>query len=69
MASWNLTNSDSREAQIAAILEHHYGDGLVYLPRHKPNSLYSLAMKSGYIDTEGYMTRKGRALLAQYHFA
>jgi len=56
------------ESQIATILEYRYGDGLVYLPRHKPSSLYSEAKSKGFIDAEGYVTRKGRALIARYKY-
>lgn len=57
------------ESQIAAMLEQRYGDGLVYLSRNQPNTLYKLAKKHGFIDDEGYLTRKGRTLLARYHYA
>lgn len=56
------------ESQIAMILEYRYGDGLVYLPRHKPSSFYSEAKSRGFIDDEGYVTRKGRALIARYRY-
>ena len=57
--------SEIPEHQIASILEYRFGDGLVYLPRNKPNYLYFLAKKLGFIDVEGYLTRKGRSLLAR----
>ena len=56
------------ESQIAMILQYRYGDGLVYLPKHKPNSLYPEAKMRSFIDAEGYVTRKGRALIAHYKF-
>ncbi len=56
------------ESQIAMILQYRYGDGLVYLPKHKPSSLYSEAHTRGFIDAEGYVTRKGRALIARYKY-
>jgi len=56
------------ESQIAMILQYRYGDGLVYLPKHKPKSLYSQAKQDGFIDAEGYLTRKGRALIARYKY-
>ena len=59
---------DLAEPQIAALLEYHYGDGMVYLPNNRPQALYGLATQRGFIDAEGYLTRKGRALLARYHF-
>jgi hypothetical protein len=57
------------ESQIAAMLECRYGDGMVYLPRGMPRSILHVAMEQGFVDAEGYLTRKGRALLARYHFA
>jgi translation initiation factor 2 beta subunit (eIF-2beta)/eIF-5 len=57
------------ESDIAKALEYRYGDGLVYLPKHQPESLYKLAASKGFVDQEGYLTRKGRSLLAKYQFA
>ena len=57
------------ESDIAKVLEHRYGDGLVYLPKHQPESLFKMATSEGFIDHEGYLTRKGRSLLAKYQFA
>ena len=57
------------ESQIAAMLECRYGDGLVYLPRGTPRGILETARVLGFVDAEGYLTRKGRALLARYHFA
>ena len=62
-----LNKQDVSEAQIAALLEYRYGDGMVYLPRHQSHTLYSAAKRDGFIDEEGYLTRKGRTLLARYH--
>jgi hypothetical protein len=56
------------ENQIAMILHYRYGDGTVYLPRHRPTSMYSEAKSRGFIDAEGYVTRKGRALIARYKY-
>ena len=57
------------ESDIAKALEYRYGDGLVYLPKHQPESLYKMATTKGFVDQEGYLTRKGRSLLARYHFS
>lgn len=57
------------ESDIARVLEYRYGDGLVYLPKHQPESLFKIAKTKGFIDQEGYLTRKGRSLLARYQFA
>ncbi|MCG8378922.1 MAG: hypothetical protein MI865_05550 [Proteobacteria bacterium] len=56
------------ESDIAKVLEYRYGDGLVYLPKHQPESLFRMAISHGFIDGEGYLTRKGRNLLAKYQF-
>jgi len=50
------------------LLQYRYGDGLVYLPRQRSTDLYNLAREQGYIDPGGYLTRKGRALIARYHY-
>ncbi len=57
------------ESDIAKVLEHRYGDGLVYLPKHQPESLFKIAKNHGFIDHEGYLTRKGRGLIAKYQFS
>lgn len=57
------------ESDIAKVLEFHYGDGLVYLPKNQPVSLIKLAEHKGFIDQEGYLTRKGRSLLAKHQFS
>lgn len=59
---------ENTESDIAKALEYRYGDGLVYLPKHQPESLYKLAASKGFVDKEGYLTRKGRSLLAKYQF-
>jgi len=56
------------ESDIAKALEYRYGDGLVYLPKHQPESLFKMAATKGFVDQEGYLTRKGRSLLAKYQF-
>ena len=63
-----LSKQDFSEAQIAALLQYRYGDGMVYLPKHRSHTLYDVAMRDGFIDEEGYLTRKGRTLLARYQF-
>lgn len=60
--------TEDEESEIAKILRHHYGDGLVYLPKHLNKELYLRAVAKGFIDEGGYMTRKGRILLSQYSY-
>ena len=54
------------ERQIAELLECRFGYGMVYLPKTKPRQLLYLAVINGFIDAEGYLTRKGRILLARH---
>ena len=67
----NLNNLDAepKEDQIAQLLEFRFGDGLVYLPRNYPNRLLSIAKQRGFVNPEGYLTRKGRALVVRYRVA
>jgi len=64
----NTVPPEVPESHIAALLQYRYGDGLVYLPRQRSTDLYNLAREQGYIDPGGYLTRKGRALIARYHY-
>lgn len=63
-----VVNTDTAESRIAALLQYRYGDGLVYLPRQRSSDLYSQARQRGFIDEAGYLTRKGRALIARYRY-
>ena len=69
LPSSDTTQNESEDCQIAELLEYRYGDGMVYLPSNGPKALYGLATQRGFIDAEGYLTRKGRALLARFHHA
>ncbi|MAS82416.1 MAG: hypothetical protein CMF45_06985 [Legionellales bacterium] len=62
------TPDQSLESDIVRVLEHRYGDGLIYLPQHQPEGLFKIAKSEGFIDSEGYLTRKGRNLIAKYQF-
>jgi hypothetical protein len=62
----NTLSGAELEAAIAGLLECRFGDGLVYMPKHRPTELYAQAQQMGFIDPEGFLTRKGRLLLAQY---
>ena len=59
--------SPVQEREIAALLEFLYGDKMVYLPLGQPEQLLSLATCLGFIDTDGYLTRKGRTLMARHY--
>lgn len=62
----SLDGLELEERQIAELLECRYGDGMVYLPKSKPRHLLSIARNNGFIDDEGYLTRKGRILITRY---
>lgn len=62
------TEQDTYDSRIAAVLHYRYGDGFVYLPKRHAKDLYLMARKMGYIDSDGYLTRKGRALLARFQY-
>ena len=61
-----ISSCSSREEDIVELLIYHYGDGLVYIPKQKSRQLYVEAASIGYINKEGYLTKKGRVLLAKY---
>ena len=58
-----------RERAIADLLAHRYGDGGIYLPRQarQPGALRD-AIDGGFVSVDGFVTRKGRQLLAQFDF-
>jgi hypothetical protein len=59
---------DATELKIALILRYRHSDNMVNTPEYKPNSLISEAIDRGFIDVEGFLTRKGRALIARYGY-
>jgi hypothetical protein len=61
-----LDDTRISESDIVRVLSNRFGDGVVYLSKNMPRKVYNLAVKRGFISTEGYVTRKGRALLAQF---
>jgi hypothetical protein len=68
-AKLNNLYAEPKEDQIAQLLEFRFGDGLVYLPRNYPKYLLSIAKQRGFVDPEGYLTRKGRALIVRHCMA
>lgn len=48
------------------LLKNHYGDGSVYVPDGASSSLLVLAKKNGYVNDEGYLTRKGRKFVTEH---
>lgn len=55
----------STEIAIAQLLDHRYGDGGVYLARDGASCLVRMAIESGFLSEDGYLTRKGRSLVAR----
>lgn len=53
------------EIRLAGLLANRYGDGTLYLARNGERSLLDLAIQRGFVSEEGFVTRKGRALLAR----
>ena len=60
--------TEGPESQIAMMLQHRFGVGHGFMPGKKVKSLYSKARERGYVDGEGYLTRKGRTLVARYKY-
>jgi hypothetical protein len=53
------------EHRVAGLLANRYGDGTLYLSKAGASGLLDLAIRSGFVSDEGFVTRKGRALLAR----
>lgn len=51
---------------IARLLEHRYGDGLVYIRDESDRNLFDLAVARGLISREGYLTPEGHSFLATH---
>ncbi len=60
----NLQNPD--DAEIAALLDRRYGDGLVYLMSDGDHTVLCRAMELGLVDEAGYLTRCGYRLARRW---
>lgn len=61
--------SDPSEHELVEVLEHRFGDGIVYVPKEGGSAArrnFVRAVELGYISEDGYLTRKGRALVARH---
>ena len=61
-ATWGDMPND---LELARVLQHRYGDGTVYLPRTGTRPVLRLCIQLGLISDEGFITRKGRELVAR----
>lgn len=57
--------SESLETALLQLLDHRYGDGLVYLHEDEERGLLSRAMRLGLVSPDGYITPKGQSALAR----
>ena len=51
---------------IARLLGHRFGDGLVYLRDESERKLFRLAVESGLLSREGYLTPEGHSFLPDH---
>jgi len=51
--------------ELAQLLNHHYGDGTVYVPSGRSLQLYDTCVDVGLITEDGFITRQGRELIAR----
>ncbi len=63
-ALWQQPKPGYSPGEIAGMLVYHYGDGTVYLPQGSSRQIYHAGMLLGYISEDGFLTRRGRELLA-----
>lgn len=59
---------ESQESEIAALLQARFGDGLMYPGKNHSRNIFNRAIELGFLDNDGYLTRKGRSLLTRHHF-
>ncbi len=51
------------DPELRELLEHRYGDGLVYLREPADREILARAERMGFVTPEGYLTAVGRAAL------
>lgn len=54
------------EIKIADVLENRFGDGTVYVPANDDYYDYHFAKDKGFINDDGYITKKGKQLISKY---
>lgn len=55
---------DSIEPDLLQLLDHRYGDGLVYLREDEERGLLAQAIRLGLVSPDGYITPKGQSAIA-----
>jgi hypothetical protein len=58
--------TDDVDQAMLGLLDHRYGDGLVYLCDDREQPLYHEAVRLGLVSSEGYVTPRGLSLLARH---
>jgi len=53
-------------SDIALLLAHRFGDGLVYFRDEGERKLFGLAVEWGLLSREGYLTPEGHSFLATH---
>ena len=66
-APQHTSDSDQNDSAIVQLLGHRYGDGLVYLSDRSEKTTFDKAVSLGLVSREGYLTPKGRSLVARRH--
>jgi hypothetical protein len=52
--------------ELARVLANRYGDGTVYLRNGASWAVYRACQRLGLISADGFITRRGRELVASY---
>jgi hypothetical protein len=63
----NTISAPDHDQAIARLIARRYGDGGVYVPRQQPRrGVLQDAIAGGFVSEDGFITRKGRRLLARF---
>ncbi len=63
----NTSSLPNQDHAIARLIARRYGDGGVYVPRQQPRrSVLKDAIAGGFVSEDGFITSKGRRLLARF---
>ena len=57
--------SEFLEPALLQLLDHRYGDGLVYLREDDERDLLTRAIRLGLVSPDGYITPKGQSAIAR----